>query len=116
MAKPTSELDKEDINTYSDDNIAKYLRNLQHQSLEDLIKLQTKIAAEYADATQAYQAERSSIRWARRRYWTLIFVGIFRELYRVLVEKKEWKISKLKNKKAELKEQYGEQEEAYQTQ
>lgn len=116
MAKHTGQLDKEDINTYSDDNIAKYLRNLQHQSLEDLIKLQTKIAAEYTDATQAYQAERSSILWARRRYWTLIFVGIFRELYRVLVEKKEWKISKLKNKKTELKEHYGEQEEAYQTQ
>lgn len=117
MAKPSDiELDKEDISSYSDENIAKYLRNLQHQSLEDLIKLQTKIAEEYANATQAYQAERSSIRWARRRYWTLIFVGIFRELYRVLVEKKEWKINKLKSRKAELKEQYNEQEEAYETQ
>ena len=108
--------DNDDFDSYSDEKIAAYLLSLQEQSLDDLLKAQMKIAEEYANATQAYEAERTEIRWARRKYWALIFVGVFKEIWRVLIKGKESKISQLKQKKAELKEHYQEQDEDYHTQ
>ncbi len=107
-----TELDNSDFNDYSDEKIAKYLAGLRDLSLEDLLAAQVKIGEKYAQATEDYQAERTSIRWARRRYWLFIFVGVFREIWRVLVEGKETKLSKLKHKKENLKESYREQDEA----
>lgn len=116
MADHNVHLDTNDINSYSDEKIAIFLNNLREQSLEDLMALQEKIATEYADATEAYEAERTSIRWARRRYWLFIFVGVFREIWRVLVQGKDTKISILKHQKAELKKSYQEKDEAIHTQ
>lgn len=110
------DFNKDDLNTYNDEKIAAFLLDLQEKSLEDLLKAQTKIAEEYAKATQEYEAEKTSIRWARRRYWMLIFVGVFREIWRVLVKGKETNYSKLKKRKAELKAEYSEQDKAYNTQ
>ena len=105
----------DDFNAYSDEKIAIFLRDLQEKSLEDLLKIQTQIAEEYAKATEDYEAEKTSIRWARRRYWALIFVGVFREIWRAL-QGKESKIAKLKKRKFDLKARYAEQDEAYNTQ
>ena len=108
--------DNDDFDSYSDEKIAAYLLSLQEQSLDDLLKAQMKIAEEYANATQAYEAERTEIRWARRKYWALIFVGVFKEIWRILIKGKESKISRLKQRRADLKEHYQEQDEAYHTQ
>lgn len=116
VAPITFDTDNDDLNAYNDEKIAAFLLNLQAQSLEDLLKAQTKIADEYAKATQAYEADRSTIRWARRRYWLLIFVGVFKEIWRVLIKGKESKISQLKQKKENLKEQFREKDEDYNTQ
>lgn len=86
MADHNIHLDTNDINSYSDEKIAIFLNDLREKSLEDLMALQERIATEYADATEAYEAERTNIRWARRRYWLFIFVGVFREIWRVLVQ------------------------------
>ncbi|MGV3740610.1 MAG: hypothetical protein ACO1N3_04915 [Gammaproteobacteria bacterium] len=110
------DFNKDDLNSYNDEKIAAFLLELQEKSLEDLLIAQTKIAEEYAKATKEYEAEKTSIRWARRRYWMLIFVGVFREIWRVLVKGKETNYSKLKKRKADLKAEYSEQDEAYNTQ
>ena len=109
------DFNQDDLSTYNDEKVAIFLRELQEKSLEDLLKIQMKIGEEYAKATEEYEAERTTIRWARRRYWALIFVGVFREIWRAL-QGKESNISKLKKRKADLKAQYAEQDEAYNTQ
>lgn len=108
--------DRGNDHAYSDENIALFLRNLQKKSLEDLLELQAKIAQEYAEANAAYEAERSQIRWEKRRYWMLIWVGVFKEIWRVLIKGKESNFSKIKHKKSELKEKHVEQDESYQQQ
>lgn len=94
-----ADFDSDDMNAYSDEKIAMYLKSLREKSLEELLIAQIKIAEEYAKATETYEAQRTSIRWAKRRYWLFIFVGVFREIWRVLVQGKETKLSQLRQKK-----------------
>lgn len=107
---------KDDLNNYNDEKIAIFMRNLQEKSLEDLLKVQAKIAEEYTKANEEYEAERTQIRWARRRYWMLIFVGVFREIWRVLIKGKDTNLSKLKKRKADLVAEHNEKDEDYNTQ
>lgn len=108
--------DTNDMTAYNDERVAAFLLELQAQSLEDLLTAQVKIADEYAKATKAYEAERTEIRWARRRYWLLIFVGVFKEIWRVLIKGKESKLSQLKHRKQDLKAEFDEKDENYSTQ
>lgn len=107
-----ADLDEDDINAYSDEKIALYLKSLHEKSLDELLIAQIKIAEEYAKATERYEAQRSSIRWAKRRYWLLIFVGVFREIWCVLVKGKETNLSQLKQNKEDLKAAYRDKDEA----
>ncbi|MCX7090458.1 MAG: hypothetical protein NTU48_03285 [Legionellales bacterium] len=107
-----ADFDSDDMNAYSDEKIAMYLKSLREKSLEELLIAQIKIAEEYAKATETYEAQRTSIRWAKRRYWLFIFVGVFREIWRVLVQGKETKLSQLRQKKEDVKVTYREQDEA----
>lgn len=108
--------DKDDLNAYNDEKIAAFLLRLQAQSVEDLLNAQMKIVDEYNKATQDFKARRSTIRWARRRYCLLIFLGVFEEIWRMLIKGKESKYSQLKQHQKNLKERSRKKNEDHKTQ
>ncbi len=100
----------DDINAYSDEAIAQFLKRLKTQSLDDLLKLQMDIAEKYATATEQFKAQKSEINAARYKYFALILIEIFREIWRIVVKQKPTtRIKKLNNEKSDLKKRYAEQ-------
>ncbi len=106
------EISRDGINAYSDEEIAIYLRTLQKNSLDELLKIQHKVTTEYESATQKYEAERTNINLKRIRYWLLISIGVFREIWQVLLQKKTH-ISELEKQKDNLYEKQIAQTQSY---